>query len=175
MPTFTTSTWDRLINKRGKGRNDPFEKHLRDIAREGQIRFTLAMRACRGTPCGHEFKKSGQDQWAVVLPEPVHIGHKPAWRVLTFDVRGFCGHFAHATEALALEALLEMGYRTPDAGALDRCQSNPLWGIADAQHQVMLQHLARVIDVSAFKKAMNEIAERHGLVPPYADLERAYA
>lgn len=168
MPQFMTPTWRRLVCGARTGRSDAFEKHLREIARPTQITFVRMMKQCVGNPVGFEFRHELRETWAVVLPEPTPVD-SDRWRMLTFDRRGFQGHLVFRSIDIAVEQMIHSGYREPDPGVLDRIVAEPLWGIAQAQHDCQSKVFSKKITLEEYLAEMNAIAARHGVVVERAD------
>lgn len=166
---YLTPSWRRLVSSDRTCRNDVFERHLREVTRPTQIRFTKMMRACNGQPVGFEFRHASREEWCVILPEPVPDGAEQTWRSLTFDRRGLHAHSAHKSVDVGIEQAIHAGFQDPDPGALDKVSAEPLWGIAQAQHDCRDQFFKKLISMEQYMAEMNAIALRHGLAEvPFA-------
>ncbi|ASW03880.1 hypothetical protein [Paraburkholderia aromaticivorans] len=120
---YRTTTWERARVAHLRGRPD-FARHLRGIARPMQISYQRLMQAYNGEPVGVECRERERDAWAFVVPEMSGSGR---WRIQRFDLDGFVGHMCFDTLAIAVENMLQEGYRILDAGALDRVAATNRW------------------------------------------------
>lgn len=123
---FRTTGWERARVAHERVKPD-FAAHMRRIARPAQIAFQRLMVSYGGEPVGIECRKGDHTQWAFAIPEMSDSGQP--WRVQYFDADGFIGHGAYASLTLAIESMIQDGYRTADPGALDRIGATDRWAL----------------------------------------------
>lgn len=139
---YICKEWKRVA-ARSTHLDPKFAKHLRQIIRPKQIAYTRLMRVTEGNPVGIECKSSNRDAWAFIVPEVSDGSY--AYRVQSFDLDGFCGHFCHATFEDAISDLLQ-NYREIDSGALDRISLTERWKIGVKRSEFRLLFDQGVID-----------------------------
>ncbi|WP_425953103.1 hypothetical protein [Ralstonia pseudosolanacearum] len=113
------------------------------------------MAAYNGEPIGIECLMGDRERWAFVVPEM--SGDDRQWRVQYFDADGFVGHSCYETLPLAVETVIQEGYRTPDPGALDRISRTPRWALGvkkAAIHQRCQQQMITFSQMIAEMKAL---------------------
>jgi hypothetical protein len=75
--------------------------------------------------CGLELRRSQEDQWAVILPNPSST--EAPFKLQRFWVRGFLAHTAYVTPDAALQAAFVEGYTETAKGTLDRLALSEGW------------------------------------------------
>lgn len=145
MQRYRCSYWERVRSATERGKSDDFARHIREKARPTQIAYQRLMAAYNGNPVGIECKKSGARLWAFVLPDV--SGNYP-WRIQMFDPSGFGSHLCYGTFKESVEAMISMGFREIDAGALDRVASTPEWALGVRQRAIVKRHQEGIISYS---------------------------
>lgn len=133
---FRTRAWEYARESDGRV-SCKFARVIRDGARASQIAYQRIMSRYNGEPVGIECKRSDRDSWAFVLPEA--SGGLP-WRIQQFDRDSFVGHLCFDSVPEAVEAMLDMGYRTIDEGALDQVASTDRWALGIRRSAIMQRH-----------------------------------
>jgi hypothetical protein len=152
MTYYITNTWRHVSSRSTANIDAAFAKHLREMARPSQIAFARIMRATSGHPVGVELRHHSRDAWAFALP---NVSGKESWRVQYFDQDSFSGHGCYKTLTEAVESMMDDGYRTEDAGALDRMSATPRWARGLQALDVVQRLSSRKID---FEQAALELA-----------------
>ncbi|WP_321907981.1 hypothetical protein [Burkholderia cepacia] len=114
-----------------------FARIIREGARATQIAYQVIMSRYNGEPIGIECRRSDRDSWAFVLPE---ASGGLRWRIQQFDRDSFVGHLCFDSVPEAVEAMLDMGYRTIDEGALDKVASTDRWALGVRRSAIMQCH-----------------------------------
>ncbi|WP_236027663.1 hypothetical protein [Burkholderia aenigmatica] len=133
---FRTRAW-KYARESGGRVSCQFARIIREGARATQIAYQAIMSRYNGEPIGIECRQSDRDSWAFVLPEA--SGGLP-WRIQQFDRDGFVGHLCFDSVPEAVEAMLDMGYRTIDEGALDQVASTDRWALGVRRSAIMQRH-----------------------------------
>ncbi|MBR8043393.1 hypothetical protein KDW40_02280 [Burkholderia cenocepacia] len=136
MQTYQTTSWIRAqAHLAQKKETQPgFAQHLIDMARPAQIAYEALMTAYDGQPIGVECRSEKRDQWAFIAP---NISEKYPFRIQIFDADGFISHHGCNTLELAVEDLINSGYRVIDAGALDRVSMTARWSVGIKRLDIM--------------------------------------
>lgn len=77
-----------------------------------------------GSPVGLELRSDDGNRWAVIAPDPSEQGR---FRAQYYDAGGFYSHATRDTPEQVLDELVAEGFRTKDAGALDRLSETQTW------------------------------------------------
>lgn len=120
------------------------------MLRPAAIAFNELMSRHSGDPSGVEFRAGEAERWAFVLPD---ASQPSMYRVQVFDPRGFLSHHTEGSLAACVETMVREGYRTEDAGALDRLARTPEW-LRGVEVLALVQRLnAGALSFKGFKEA----------------------
>jgi hypothetical protein len=80
----------------------------------------------RGALCGLELRQPGEDQWAVILPDPSN--QRGSFKVQPLDRYGLGTHVGgYLTPEMALRAAVVAGYLEATPGIVETLAASPAW------------------------------------------------
>ena len=134
---YQMTSWQHAKKRTLDGVDQDFARYLRGVSRPAQIAYSRIMQSHDGIPLGIEYRHESREAWAFLLP---NVSGDDAWRIQYFDPDGFSRHACYTTSREAVEEMVQEGYITQDAGALDRHSLTKRWSIGVKRSSVMQRH-----------------------------------
>jgi hypothetical protein len=133
---FKTSYVEHLIKTEKVSMADAFHRHLIAVALPTAKVFNRVMQKYGANPIGIEFRHTGRDAWAFVLPD---VTEPEKTRIQYFDRNGFLSHFVCDSMQEAVETMIREDYQIDEPGILDTLSITDAWRIGTERAALVMK------------------------------------